>query len=99
MESETLYVLVIGVISALSGVLVGGGSVAVIFARLNQSVESKDSTEALLAQSVPAAVVAQINQTANRTHDLVEQVIPIFRDAVQFVKDVTDGKPNDAVVG
>lgn len=59
-DFDALYLL----IAAAAGLFVGGGSVAVILGRANQSKQLKDSTEQLLANSVPAETVRLIHNLA-----------------------------------
>lgn len=63
-ETSTDWSALFILISALSGVLAGGGTVFVIMGRANHSVQLKDSTEKLLADAVPAETVRLIHNLA-----------------------------------
>ena len=95
MEAENVNLVLI-IVSVLAGVIVGGGGVASVLYRAYANKELKDSTEQLLANSVPPQALEQINAIVNRALDVF---IPIARDAVQFVEDVTDGEPNNPAAG
>lgn len=88
------FTLIVGVVAALSGVLLGGGSVAVVAARANASKPLKDSTEALLAAAVPAAITAQVNHTAQIALSLIEKVVV---PSIEFINQVTDGQENEEI--
>lgn len=85
------YTLIVGVAAALFGVLAGGGGVAVIMARANSNVQLKDRTEDLLHGSVPQSVIDDAHRVTNRVLDILES---IGKPALTFVRDVTDGQPN-----
>src|SRR5574342_239478 len=94
MEIQTVYFILVGLVGALSGVLVGGGGVAVILARANQSKELKDSTEKLLAELVPADVVKQMNALFKTALDKLPSATSTIQNAAEFVVGVTDGQVN-----
>lgn len=77
------FELILPVIAGLAGVLIGGGGVAAVLGRANQSKDLKDSTEKLLADSVPQAALQTINQG-----------VAMAQEALKFVAAVTDGLPN-----
>lgn len=94
-EINLTFVLV----SAIAGILVGlpagmAGALALI-ARLNASKETKDSAEQLLSRGVPPETVSEINMIANRSLQLMEGVFSAIREGAIFVRDITDGKPNN----
>lgn len=92
--------LIVAVIAALSGVLVGGGGVFVVLSRANQSKDLKDSTEKLLASLIPESTLQEVSILAHRAFDLVEAQGAKFQQAIldsaEFIETVTDGKPNEA---
>lgn len=63
-ENQTNLDAVYLLIAAAAGLFVGGGSVAVILGRANQNLQLKDSTEELLANTVPAETVRLIHNLA-----------------------------------
>lgn len=75
--------LLLPVISALAGVLIGGGGVLAVLSRANANVPLKDSTERLLYNSIPVDVLKLIQQGAG-----------VVRGAAEFVMAVTDGETN-----
>lgn len=93
-QVSILWVFVMG----LAGVVAGGGMVSVVLQRANRSKELKDSTEQLLANSVPPSALDVVSNIANRAIDLAERYGDEARKALiegaTFVRDVTDGKPN-----
>lgn len=89
------YNLIIPVAAAFFGVLVGGGGAAVIFARLNKDKELKDTTEALLAASIPQSALSTINTVSVRALDVLDKII---NPALEFVGSVTDGEPNELTI-
>lgn len=77
-ENQTDFDAVFGVVAALAGVLIGGGSMAVILGRANQSKQLKDSTEKLLADLVPQKTVDGLNDLARGTQQLAHYLATQF---------------------
>lgn len=96
MEQVAIVWVLIG---ALAGVIAGGGTVAVVLQRANRSKELKDTTEELLAKAVPMSALEIVSATANRAIDLAErygeQVRQTVIEGATFIRDVTDGQPNE----
>lgn len=100
MEQVSILWVLIG---ALAGVIAGGGTVAVVLQRANRSKELKDTTEQLLANSVPQSTLETFSALMNRVIDVVErrgeEAQRIIMEGATFLRDVTDGKPNEVLPG
>lgn len=90
MEFEMILLFV----GPLVGVLLGGGGVFAVLSRANRNAELKDSTEKLLADSVPQSYLESAQQVTLAMLAQVDTAVAAVKDTLQFVKDVTDGKPN-----
>ncbi|MBZ0316345.1 MAG: hypothetical protein K8L91_08000 [Anaerolineae bacterium] len=78
-ENTTDWSAVFILISALSGVLAGGGTVFVVMSRANQNVQLKDSTEKLLADSVPQPVIHTMNDVFKGLQQLTQYLAQGFQ--------------------
>lgn len=88
---ENYLNLILAFFAGLIATILAGGSLLMIVLRASQSKDVKDSTEALLAASLPG-------NTLDKIHSLFELVltkgIPVATAVAQFAVDVTDGEPN-----
>lgn len=78
-ENQLDWSAVFILISALSGVLAGGGSVFLIMSRANQSVPLKDSTEKLLADSVPQPALNLIHDAFKGLQQITQYLATGFQ--------------------
>lgn len=84
MEDNQLILLAINTIAVIFGVILGGGGVLAVLNRLGGNVQALDGLERIILGTVPASLVAQINQGASA-----------LGTAANIVETVTDGEPNE----
>lgn len=84
MENNTLVVIVAAIIFGVVSAIAAGGTLAVVLRRLGSDKASLDAAEKLYLSFPP-----ETKEVINRLADTVDA-------AVELIKKVTDGQPNDS---
>jgi hypothetical protein len=93
-SKEMQFEMILLFVGPLVGVLLGGGGVFAVLSRANRNVELKDSTEKLLADSVPQSYLDSAHQVTLAMLSQVDTAVGAVRDTLEFIRDITDGRIN-----